>query len=104
MHAVAITDAVRIKAGEGVNCVRKTAEALVTLSHAVGTITDMNSQIASATEQQHMVAAEINRGIENINQHSDVLVSKTGQISSSSGELVSLARNLEMMVEQFGIA
>ncbi|BBL70559.1 methyl-accepting chemotaxis protein [Methylogaea oryzae] len=103
-QAVDIMNGARGKASRSVECVSRTESALSSLTQAVDTITDMNAQIASATEQQHVVAADIKRGIENIDNHSTILVNKAGDIIGYSSELVSLTKRLEMMVEQFGTA
>jgi len=43
-------------------------QALQSITAMIGTINDMNVQIVTATEQQSMVAEEVNRNINNINQ------------------------------------
>ncbi|MDH5570857.1 MAG: hypothetical protein OEY89_03765 [Gammaproteobacteria bacterium] len=61
----------------------------------------MNTQIASAAEEQNAVAGEINRNITNISNISATSVAGSQQISDSSHELSGLAVELKSLVNQF---
>jgi methyl-accepting chemotaxis protein len=53
---------------ESVQHAAKAAEALETITQAVSVTNDMNTQIASAAEEQSAVADDINRNVINIGQ------------------------------------
>lgn len=76
-------------------------EALQGISEAVGMITDMNTHIASASEEQTSVAEEINRSLVSINDASQESSDGAVQISAASDELSRLAVDLNAKVQQF---
>ncbi|MDY6978523.1 MAG: PAS domain-containing methyl-accepting chemotaxis protein, partial [Pseudomonadota bacterium] len=67
-HVVNEMGEVTEKAELGVAQVEESAISLSEISGAVASINDMNTQIASAAEEQSAVAEEVNRNIININQ------------------------------------
>jgi methyl-accepting chemotaxis protein len=77
--------------------------ALDSISRAVGTILEMNTQIASAAEQQSSTSEEINRNISNIQGISEQTAAGAEQTASSSTELSRLGEELRSMVGQFKI-
>lgn len=86
------------------NSVQKAEEASIALddiARAVSTITDMNSQIASAVDEQGAVAEEINRNIVSINEIAVETAQGAGQASTASAEMARLAGNLQAMVARF---
>jgi len=78
-------------------------EALNSIVSAIAIINDMNTQIASASEEQSAVAEEINRNINNISQISDQAAESTQQTSTSSAELAGLADELQELVNTFRV-
>lgn len=76
-------------------------KALKGISEAVGMITDMNTHIASASEEQTSVAEEINRSLVSINDASQESSDGAVQISAASDELSRLAVDLNAKVQQF---
>jgi methyl-accepting chemotaxis protein len=76
-------------------------EALQGISEAVGMITDMNTHIASASEEQTSVAEEINRSLVAINDASQESSDGATQISAASEQLSRLAVDLNTKVSQF---
>jgi methyl-accepting chemotaxis protein len=77
--------------------------ALQSITKAVGDIVDMNTQIASAAEEQSSVAEEINRNIVNISDIAGQTASGARQTATSSEELARLAADLQRHVGQFRI-
>ena len=73
------------------------------IATAVSSIRDMNTQIASAAEQQSSVAEEINRNVVSITQVAEQTSAGMGQLSSASDELARLASELRSVVDQFKI-
>lgn len=85
------------RAEEGVSQVEESAEALAEISGSVSVINDMNTHIATATDEQSAVAGEVSQNIEHINQ----LSSETAQSAQQTSEnLTELAMDLRSMVEQ----
>jgi methyl-accepting chemotaxis protein len=76
--------------------------ALGSITRAIAKINDMNSQIASAAEEQSAVAEEINRNIVAINQQGTETAAGAQQVSASTAELTHLVEKLEILVVQFG--
>lgn len=71
--------------------IRQVGEALALIERAIGEVSAMNQQIASASEQQAAVASEINDNIQRVaGQASDVVseVSKTGAMAESLEQVV----------------
>lgn len=75
--------------------------ALERISHEVRAINDMNSQIASAAEEQSAVADEVNRNISRI--HGATLETAAGseQVTAASEELAGVADRLQQQVGVF---
>ncbi len=76
-------------------------DALQGIAEAVGMITDMNTHIASASEEQTSVAEEINRSLVAINDASQESSEGASHILSASEELSRLAADLNGKVSQF---
>ncbi|WP_297308056.1 methyl-accepting chemotaxis protein [Neptuniibacter sp.] len=79
-------------------------DALQGISESVGMITDMNTHIASASEEQTSVAEEINRSLVAINDASQESSEGASQLSAASEELSRLAVDLNAKVSQFKTA
>lgn len=78
-------------------------EVLHAITRSVGSISDMNMQIASAAEEQSAVAEEINRNISTINGVADQTADGAAQTASASEELTGLATALQAVVARFRI-
>jgi len=104
-----VRDAVRAmglaeaKAQEGSDMVERSAESLGAIAGEVGSISDMNTQIATAAEEQSAVAEEINRNVVNISQLADQTSEGAKQTSQVSDELVRLAEQLQSAVNRFRV-
>ena len=86
-----------------VNEVSKAQQALNTITNSVMQISDMNAQIASATEQQSMVTNDVSRNIINVQQISGEGEAATVQISQASTELALLSAKLQQMITHFKV-
>lgn len=103
VEAVKVMEQGRNQAHSSVDQASKAGESLRMITHAVETINGMNDQIASAAEEQSVVAEEINRNITTISQLGDQTASAATQISTASSHLAALANQLQMLVGKFKI-
>ena len=77
--------------------------ALAKIRHEVGAINDMNAQIASASEQQSVVAEEVNQNISRIHDATVETSAGSDQVAASSRELATLADRLQTKVSVFRV-
>ncbi len=91
------------QARTGVEKAREANEALSSIATAVATISDLNTQIASAAEEQSATTEEINRNITNIRDMAEQTESGARQAASVSEELARLATNLQQVVGRFKV-
>ena len=77
--------------------------ALQRIGEAVGVITDMNLQIASAAEEQSSVADEINRNISSIRDVTEAISSQAAESAQVSQALNSLANHQQKLMDQFRV-
>jgi len=86
--------------------VEKTTEAgssLEQITEAVAKINMMNTQIASAAEEQNSVAEEINQNITRISEHAENTAAGAQSTQMASTELSGLSEELNTLMEQFKI-
>jgi len=100
-HAVKVMEQGRSKAQASVDQASAAGQSLKKITSAVNTINDMNTQIASAAEEQSAVAEEINRNITNISQIGDETAEGVGQTAAASENLAQLSTQLQSLVGQF---
>ena len=100
-NAVKAMEGAQVRAHAGSECVAKAAQSLTVIAGEVGTINDMNTQIATAAEEQSAVAEEINRNITTISMIADTTSTDAQQTARISDELVHLAAELNRLVGQF---
>ena len=74
-----------------------------TIARAVADISDMNTHIATATEEQNSVAEDLNRNIININTVSSEIGEGTAQTASACKDLSRLAHHLSDLAHRFRI-
>lgn len=99
--AVAAMEKGRSKAAQSVEQARRAEQSLAIINRSVTAINDMNTQIASAAEEQSAVADEINRNFSSITEASEQTAAGSDQITAASQELARLARELQGSVKQF---
>nr|WP_053182059.1 methyl-accepting chemotaxis protein [Pseudomonas thivervalensis] len=88
---------------ESVQHAAKAAQALETITQAVSVINDMNTQIASAAEEQSSVADDINRNVINIGQVANEVASGADESSAASAGLTKLAEQQRRLINQFRV-
>ena len=102
--AVSAVKSSRERSQQSVQNASTAGDALLTITHAVLEINDMNTMIASAAEEQSAVTEEINKNIESIREAAEQTTQGAGQTTSSSEELSKLAVELQQLVSQFKTA
>lgn len=102
-ETVQVMDAGRSRAREVVDEAKHAGDALTAITRAVSAIKDMNARIASASEEQSSVAAEMNRNIATISQVAEQTAEGAEQTTRASGELARLAEQLKDMVGHFRV-
>lgn len=80
------------------------AKALTEINNIVATINDMNTHIATASEQQSSVAEEINQKVVSISQSGDDLMMGAQKTATSSVELAELASALKDVMGKFKLS
>ncbi len=102
-EAVVAMEQGRNKAEATVEQAQKAGEALSAITEVVYNIKAMNTQIASAADEQSSTAEEINRNIVNISEVADETATGATQTSNASEELARLAVDLQDKVSKFQI-
>lgn len=100
-HAVQIMNAGTTRAEASVSQAGSAGVALEKIAASVATISDMNTQIATASEQQTTVANMINENIVKIAQVADATVGDAQQSTSASSELTMMADQLQLVLETY---
>lgn len=100
-ESVKVMDEGRDKANHCVEQANQAGASLEEITSAVSMISDMNTQIASAAEEQAVVSDEINRNITTISSLGEQNAAGANQTSASSAELSKMAVNLQNMIERF---
>ena len=99
--AVTVMDAGKAKATECVSQSEKADQALETITHAVHEAFDRSSQIATAAEEQSVVAHEISENLESIVTIAEQTTAGSQQTAASSSEVARLAEELQQSVQEF---
>ena len=85
----------------GYDAAQKTNDVLTEIVNNVQHISDLNTQIATATEEQSAVINEINVHVVNISDSTDQSAEASENIEKSSNSLKSMAVSLNNLVERF---
>jgi len=86
---------------QGTQATNTTADSLVSIGGLVGQISDLNTQIATATEEQSCVVNEINQNIVEINDSTQSSADTAADLAESSQSLRELSTRLGNMVSVF---
>ncbi|MBB1089671.1 methyl-accepting chemotaxis protein [Rhodopseudomonas palustris] len=101
--AVTIMGRGRQQVINSVNAVRQTGDALSAIVNAVMLINDMNTQIATAAEQQSAVGEEMNRNVVSIRDLAEQTLMSADRVVAACDHLDDLAQRLNKMVNQYRI-
>lgn len=102
-NIVSVMETGNQEASETVTLSTEAEQELNAILDAMTTITDMNTSVASATEQQTQVVDEINRSITEINDLASESASRSEKIDSISRSLDGYARELEQQTGRFRV-
>ena len=102
-NAVKVMNEGKSRAQLSVDMAAKAGSSLKSITQAVATITEMNTQIASAAEEQSSVSEEINRNIVSVRDYSQKSSETVEQSAESSKMLTQLASNLGILVDKFKV-
>ncbi len=86
---------------EGVSSSDEAVEVLVGISQRIHDISDRNTQVATATEEQSTVVHTINMNIEEINSINEITTGTAEELAGASQELRELSARLDKMVGSF---
>ncbi len=100
-QAVQVMGQGRSQAESSVEQASRANTSLASIVQSVETISDMTTQIASASEEQCAVSEEINRSIVSINEVAADVSDGSAQTDQASHDIAKLAVNLQSMVSQF---
>ncbi len=101
--AVKAMVAAKEQAEETVNQAAEAGTALQDIAEATTAISDMNTQIASAAEEQAQVAETINQSIARISEIADQTAGGAEQTAQASESLARLATQLQSVAAQFKV-
>lgn len=101
--AVSVMQRGQQQAQISVDDAQRTGQALQQIRSAIDQINDMNTQVATASEEQSMVAEEINQNVVRISELAYTTADESADIASGSQELRSLAQTLQSLVARFKI-
>ncbi len=100
-EAVLAMDKGRETAEQSVEQASKACDSLESIAAAFEMVSEMNNLIAVSSEQQHIVAQEIDKNIISINNVAGETAAGASQTEAASNELARLAGNLQQTLSKF---
>jgi methyl-accepting chemotaxis protein len=101
-EAVEAMESGKQSATKSVDQIQLVGGAFKEISAGVVQISDINIQVASASEEQSMVSEEINRNVVNIMDLANETHDSARHTATATSQLTALAHELELLVLQFG--
>jgi methyl-accepting chemotaxis protein len=101
--AVQAMDQGQGRVNEGVARTREVGEALEAIAAAVGTIVERSTQIATAAEEQGVVASDVSRNVSAIDESSHGLVNSAEALAQTSTQIAGLSASLVQAAGRFRI-
>jgi methyl-accepting chemotaxis protein len=103
VHAVSVMASSKTNGEKSADIARTVGTSLLKIADAISTISDMNTQIASASDEQKIAIEEINRSMVEISHSGKQTLSGVNSITQNSADLRALSENLEEQIKQFRI-
>jgi len=100
-RAVEVMQSSKLLAQQTVEQTLQAENALTMIRQEVGSINEMNAQIATASEEQSAVAEEVNQSVTRIHDSTVASSAASNQVASSSQDLTMLAEELNRRVNYF---
>ena len=91
----------RERAESGIAMVTESGNILDGIYSRISEINEMNTQVATAAEQQGLASAEINQNVERIHELANHCLDQAGNAENQSKDLAKLGIGLQHMVEKF---
>nr|WP_242470715.1 methyl-accepting chemotaxis protein [Thiocystis violacea] len=101
--AVRVIEKSEQRARESVEQAKRASESFQSIGRSITSVNDMNTQIASAAEEQSAVAEEINRNIHTIGRTVDQTATGSLHLARASEELARLAAEIQDRIGHFRI-
>lgn len=92
------------KVGNGATLVHRSGESLAEIVQAVKRVTDVVSEIASASHEQSMGVEEVNRAVTQMDEVTQSNAAQTEELSATAGQLSDQAREVHALVSRFKIS
>ncbi|WP_439133459.1 methyl-accepting chemotaxis protein [Pseudomaricurvus sp.] len=89
------------RAETGISLVSRSAEILANIHNMMHQVNDMNTQIATAAEEQSHAAEEINRNVNRVAEISHTLTEQSDNTSAAGKELLVMGNSLNEVVNEF---
>ncbi len=102
-NAVDAMEASHAVTARGVKSADMATEVLAGIALSITDISDMNTQVATATEEQSTVVYTINQNIEEINGINELTTATAQELADSSQQLNSLSQRLDQLVGAFKV-
>ncbi|MGI2146412.1 methyl-accepting chemotaxis protein [Shewanella frigidimarina] len=102
-RAVSAMEQSRSRSHEGVAAVDEASQSLSGISERIALISDMNIQVAAATEEQSTVVEDINRNVTEINDITQRTADTAHAAANASKSLNQLASRLDILVDRFKV-
>lgn len=93
----------RDRAQSGIEKVSESSQILDSIYENISTISDMNTQVATAAKEQGYASEEINRNVVRINELAHVCHEQANQAAGASSELAQLGSDLQGTVQRFKV-
>lgn len=103
VQAFNVMETCRVRSDNTLEQGQQTGRFLDSVTNAINTILEMNTQIAVAAQEQSMVTQEVNRNITNIQSLTEETSAGAEQATASSQEVAKLSSKLQSLVAQFKI-
>lgn len=102
-NAVARVESGHVMARSSVEQVNAMSRSLVAITDAVSRINLMNTQVASAAEEQSVVADDVNRNILHITEVAEVTSENAERTSTAAQQLGGLANDLRQLIYRYRV-
>ncbi|MGL5674527.1 MAG: hypothetical protein ACRDC9_15865, partial [Plesiomonas shigelloides] len=87
----------------GVQSAEEVQHSLNDIAARIAQLSDMNTQVAAATEEQSTVVQDINQNLDSINQLTEQNAGTAELLSEQAAGLRSLSQQLEQLVSAFRV-